>query len=384
MARNNRRQFSDEERIAYRKKRRMLRRIQIFAELGAILLVIVVAAFFVVGKLNNKESVTADNGEATEETETSSEETASDTDTFSGLKPSANASADPSISQEDEASTEEEEVVEPLFSASENSDTLTIDLGDVISPYAILINNDSDTVVATKNAYDKIIPASMTKIMTVYTAAKHIDADKLDDTVTLSKEAVDYCYASGCSTSGFVEGETVTVRDLFYGTILPSGGDAATQLAMYVSGDVDSFTALMNEEVKKLGLSETTHFSNPIGFYTEDNYSTCYDIAMIMEAALEDEFCSQVLTTKVYYSTATNINPEGIVISNWFLRRIEDKSFGGTINGAKTGYVDESGSCAASSETADSGTHYICVTAKSTSSWNCIADHVAIYSSYAK
>lgn len=379
MARYNRRDLSEEERIAYRKKRKMLRRIQIFAELGAIVLVIVVVAFFAMSKLNNNEADTADNEVVSEETETSS-----DTDSFVGLKPSANASEDTAVTEEEEDKEAEEVVAEPLYSAAETSDTTSIDLADVISPYAILINNDNDTVVAGKNAYDKIIPASMTKIMTVYTASKHLDADKLDDTVTLSKEAVDYCYASGCSTSGFVEGETVTVRDLFYGTILPSGGDAAAQLAMYVSGDIDSFAALMNEEVKNLGLSETTHFSNPIGFYTEDNYSTCYDIAMILEAALEDELCGQVLNTKVYYSTATNVNPEGIILSNWFLRRIEDKDFGGTINGAKTGYVDESGSCAASSETADSGTHYICVTAKSTSSWNCIADHVAIYSNYAK
>lgn len=379
MARYNRRDLSEEERIAYRKKRKMLRRIQIFAELGAIVLVIVVVAFFAMSKLNNNEADTADNEVVSEETETSS-----DTDSFVGLKPSANASEDTAVTEEEEDKEVEEVVAEPLYSAAETSDTTSIDLADVISPYAILINNDNDTVVAGKNAYDKIIPASMTKIMTVYTASKHLDADKLDDTVTLSKEAVDYCYASGCSTSGFVEGETVTVRDLFYGTILPSGGDAAAQLAMYVSGDIDSFAALMNEEVKNLGLSETTHFSNPIGFYTEDNYSTCYDIAMILEAALEDELCGQVLNTKVYYSTATNVNPEGIILSNWFLRRIEDKDFGGTINGAKTGYVDESGSCAASSETADSGTHYICVTAKSTSSWNCIADHVAIYSNYAK
>ncbi len=379
MARYNRRDLSEEERIAYRKKRKMLRRIQIFAELGAIVLVIVVVAFFAMSKLNNNEADTADNEVVSEETETSS-----DTDSFVGLKPSANASEDTAVTEEEEDKEAEEVVAEPLYSAAETSDTTSIDLADVISPYAILINNDNDTVVAGKNAYDKIIPASMTKIMTVYTASKHLDADKLDDTVTLSKEAVDYCYASGCSTSGFVEGEAVTVRDLFYGTILPSGGDAAAQLAMYVSGDIDSFAALMNEEVKNLGLSETTHFSNPIGFYTEDNYSTCYDIAMILEAALEDELCGQVLNTKVYYSTATNVNPEGIILSNWFLRRIEDKDFGGTINGAKTGYVDESGSCAASSETADSGTHYICVTAKSTSSWNCIADHVAIYSNYAK
>jgi D-alanyl-D-alanine carboxypeptidase (penicillin-binding protein 5/6) len=103
-----------------------------------------------------------------------------------------------------------------------------------------------------------------------------------------------------------------------------------------------------------------------------------------MMAALDDDICNEVLNTKVYQSTATNVNPEGITISNWFLRRIEDKDIGGTIGGAKTGYVDESGSCAVSSMTSDSGTNYICCTAKSSSSWQCIYDHVAIYKNYTK
>ena len=103
-----------------------------------------------------------------------------------------------------------------------------------------------------------------------------------------------------------------------------------------------------------------------------------------MMAALDDDLCNEVLNTKVYQSTATNVNPEGITISNWFLRRIEDKDLGGEIEGAKTGYVDESGSCAVSSMISESGTEYICCTAKSTSSWRCIYDHVDIYKNYAK
>ena len=167
MARYNRRDLSEEERIANTKKRKMLRRIQIFAELGAIVLVIVVVAFFAMSKLNNNEADTADNEVVSEETETSS-----DTDSFVGLKPSANASEDTAVTEEEEDKEVEEVVAEPLYSAAETSDTTSIDLADVISPYAILINNDNDTVVAGKNAYDKIIPASMTKIMTVYTASK--------------------------------------------------------------------------------------------------------------------------------------------------------------------------------------------------------------------
>ena len=269
------------------------------------------------------------------------------------------------------------------YSASESEDTVSIG-GDIVSQYGILINNNTKKVVATRNANEKIVPASMTKVMTVLVAANHISPEQLDEKITMSHEAIDYSYAGGGSTSGFVEDEEVTVKDLFYGTILPSGGDAAAQLAMYVAGDVDSFVKLMNEEASNLGISSSTHFTNPVGFHSSEHYSTPYDIAIIMMAALDNDICKEVITTKVYNSTATNVNPEGITISNWFLRRIEDKEFGGEIEGAKTGYVDESGSCAVSSMVSESGTEYICCTAKSTSSWRCIYDHVDIYKNYAK
>jgi len=375
---SKRREMSYEERRAYRRRKRLIRRIQVYSELALIVIVIGLVAVLVVSKLGKKDTgmtVAAEESEANAAVE---EDT--------GLKVSAMAGEDPdAVSEESETTvTEESEAAASTgtYSAVDTGDTVSIG-GDVVSEYGILINNDTKQIVASKNATERIVPASMTKVMTVLVAAKNISADQLDEVVTMSHEAVDYSYAGGGSTSGFVEDEEVTVRDLFYGTILPSGGDAAAQLAMYVAGDIDSFVDMMNKEADSLGLTGT-HFTNPVGFHNEDHYSTPYDIAIIMMAALDDDICNEVLNTKVYQSTATNVNPEGITISNWFLRRIEDKDIGGTIGGAKTGYVDESGSCAVSSMTSDSGTNYICCTAKSSSSWQCIYDHVAIYKNYTK
>ncbi len=375
---SKRREMSYEERRAYRRRKRLIRRIQVYSELALIVIVIGLVAVLVVSKLGKKDTgmtVAAEESEAN---------VAVEEDT--GLKVSAMAGEDPdAVSEESETTvTDESEVAASTgtYSAVDTGDTVSIG-GDVVSEYGILINNDTKQIVASKNATERIVPASMTKVMTVLVAAKNISADQLDEVVTMSHEAVDYSYAGGGSTSGFIEDEEVTVRDLFYGTILPSGGDAAAQLAMYVAGDIDSFVDMMNKEADSLGLTGT-HFTNPVGFHDEDHYSTPYDIAIIMMAALDDDICNEVLNTKVYQSTATNVNPEGITISNWFLRRIEDKDIGGTIGGAKTGYVDESGSCAVSSMTSDSGTNYICCTAKSSSSWQCIYDHVAIYKNYTK
>ncbi len=405
--------MSEREKKAYRKRKKTLRRLQIYGEILVIALIVGFASSKVYTKVTGKSLEITASQESEQEASSSDdqaqlavaamddsasteEEGSSTLSDSTGLKPSSKTGVyNPDTTESDsedaekeseEESTEDAESVtgQGSYSAQETASTVAIDLGEVVSSYGILINADSGQVVATKNAYEKMYPASMTKIMTVLVAAENLSAEQLDQEVTLSTEAVSYSYNGGGSTSGFTEGETIKVRDLFYGTILPSGGDAAAQLAMVVSGDIDSFVALMNQKVEELGLSETTHFANPVGFYADDNYTTPYDMAMIMEAALDNSTCAEVLKTKIYDSTASDVNPEGITLSNWFLRRIEDKSFGGTIEAAKTGFVDQSGCCAASSEVSDSGTHYICVTGNSTSSWRCIYDHVAIYSTYAK
>ena len=92
--------------------------------------------------------------------------------------------------------------------------------------------------------------------------------------------------------------------------------------------------------------------------------------------------CREFLSAKKYTTAPTEQHPEGITISNWFLRRIEDKDTGGEVLCAKTGYVVESQSCAVSYGSFRDGKPYICVTAGSTSSWRCIYDHVEIYTRY--
>ena len=124
--------------------------------------------------------------------------------------------------------------------------------------------------------------------------------------------------------------------------------------------------------------------TNCVGIYDEDHYCTVYDMAMIMEAAVENELCREVLATHTYTTSETLQNPEGITISNWFLRRIEDKDTGGEVLCGKTGYVVQSGNCAASYGMDSSGKEYICVTADASSVWRCIEDHAALYKQFAQ
>ncbi len=267
-----------------------------------------------------------------------------------------------------------------LYSAKTSESTINI--GEkVMSSYGILIDLDNNTILAQRDSKAKINPASMTKILTVLVAAEHVE--NLDDTFTMTLEITDYGYVHDCSSAGFAKDEEVTIRDLFYGTVLPSGADAAVALATYVAGDQDSFVKLMNEKLSQLGLSETSHMTNCVGIYDEDHYCTAYDMAMILEAAIDNDLCREVLSAHSYTTSKTEQHPDGIILSNWFLRKIEDKDTGGEVVCAKTGYVVQSGNCAASYGIDTAGKGYICVTADAHSAWRCIYDHVELYKQFA-
>ncbi len=283
-----------------------------------------------------------------------------------------------------EAETEETEVEEELSVCrfEETEDTVPIAAEEVISTHAILVDEGTDQIIAVKGARERIMPASMTKVLTILVAAEHIPEEKLDDTFEMTLEITDYAYVNDCSSVGFLDGEKVPVRDLFYGTAMHSGGDAALGLAFYVSGSHEAFVELMNEKLKELGIADSTHFTNCVGIYDEAHYSTVYDMAVIMKAALQNDLCREVMSKHIYTTKSTVEHPDGIEISNWFLRKIEDKDTGGEVLCAKTGYIVQSKNCAVSYEISADETPYICVTAGSTSNWRCIYDHVEIYNRY--
>ncbi len=285
-------------------------------------------------------------------------------------------------SAEPETEDAEAEVETPVYHFEETEDTAVIDSADVISTNAVLMDEGTDTVVAAKGARTRIIPASMTKVLTVLVAAENIPEEKLDDTFTMTREITDYAYVNDCSSVGFLDGEKVPVRDLFYGTAMQSGGDAALGLATYVSGSQEAFVALMNQKLEELGIADSTHFTNCVGLYDEAHYSTVYDMAVMMKAAMQNDLCREILSAHIYTTKPTREHPDGIEISNWFLRRIEDKDTGGEVLCAKTGYIVQSKNCAVSFGTFAGGEPYICVTAGSTSGWRCIYDHVEIYNRY--
>lgn len=221
-----------------------------------------------------------------------------------------------------------------------------VDLSMLVSPYAILLDGESGSVLASKKGDEKIFPASMVKVMTVLTAIRSIS--DLDATTTMSAGFYDELYAQDASRAGFEPGEEAKICDLLYGALLPSGAECCMQLAIEAAGSEDAFVELMNQNALDMGLVQT-HFTNATGLHNEEQYSTPHEIGEILCTALKNKTFYQVFTTHSYTVQPTAVHPDGFTFWSSLFKNITDDSVnGGKIMGGKTGYTDEAGHCLAS------------------------------------
>ena len=171
---------------------------------------------------------------------------------------------------------------------------------DTSARSAILMDADSKRILYAKNINEVRSVASISKIMTALVA---IESGKLDNKVKVGSE-IDKSYGSGIYIK---KGEVLTLRDLLYGLMLRSGNDASYTISNYVGGSNQNFVKMMNDKADKLGLKNTI-FNNPNGLDEEKgNYSTAYDMAIIMSEAIKNNEFKKIVSTKKY-SLKTNMN----------------------------------------------------------------------------
>ena len=287
---------------------------------------------------------------------------------------------EPASQPESEPEPQPEAPAEKTYAPADVTDeTKTLDL-ELYSENALLIDLESNTIIAQKNADARIYPASMTKVMTVLVAAEQIT--DWDATFTMTQSIIDPLFLADASMAGFVHGEEVSMMDLLYGAVLPSGAEATEALAIVCAGSEEAFAELMNEKAQALGLQDT-HFVDASGLHDENHYTTLSDMAIIMQAALDNPRCREVLTSVNHTSPATAQNPEGVAMTNKFLYRIRPQQTGTVdIQAAKTGYTAQAMNCCVSYGIMENGRAAICVTAHAWTGDYCIADHLALYGTY--
>ena len=285
------------------------------------------------------------------------------------------------VPADDPAEPEEDTPDTPATASlsTETDATQTLDL-ELYSEHAILIDLETNTVIAEKDPDAKIYPASMTKVMTALVACEQIT--DWDATFTMTQAIIDPLFLSDATMAGFVNGEEVSMTDLVYGALLPSGAEATEALAQTIAGSTEGFVALMNEKAAELGLTNT-HFVNDSGLHDENHYTTVREMAVILEAAMANERCRAALSAVSYTSAPTTQNPEGVAMINKFLYRIGQYELGdAAVEGAKTGFTSQAMNCCASFGIAANGKPVVCVTAHAWTGDFCVEDHVALYTTY--
>lgn len=240
----------------------------------------------------------------------------------------------------------------------------------ILSEAGILIDADSATILAQKNADKKMYPASLTKVMTAILA---IEMGELTDIITVDDDTP---FEIDGSHIALDPGEILTLKDLLYALMLPSANDAASAIAKHYSNSIDDFAKIMNEKAKDLGAYKT-NFVNPHGLHNDNHYTTVYDLALITRYAMENETFRKIVETKRYEIKETN-KKEARQFAT-YNRLIHDTGYNQIYidglyispyyeyaTGAKTGYTPEAGNCLAATAEKD-GTKLIAVTMKGVS-----------------
>jgi serine-type D-Ala-D-Ala carboxypeptidase (penicillin-binding protein 5/6) len=214
-----------------------------------------------------------------------------------------------------------------------------------------LVDMDTGNILVNVNGYKALPMASTTKIMTALIA---IQSGQLDQPVTVTQAELNQV-PPDASSANLVAGETLTLKELLYGLMLPSGDDAALVIADTLGGTTDNFVLRMNLFAQRLRLFQT-HYTNPHGLNLasdQEHYTSASDLARLTEYAMHIPTFSQIVQLQNYKLPATDRHRA----HDWTNTNTLLGSYQGMI-GVKTGHTDAAGWCLVFAAT-KSGHHLI-------------------------
>ena len=246
------------------------------------------------------------------------------------------------------------------------------DISGISSAAAVLVSVGDGKVIARKEADAKIYPASMTKVMTLLVACENATvAGKL---LTVEQWMIDYQQRMGASgIMGFKAGEQISLENALYLINYNSDTVACLLVAQYISGSEAAFVELMNKKAQSLGLTGT-HFTNTTGLHDDNHYTTCKEMAAIMNCAMKNPVASKIISAHSGRGISVYVNNtpsrSGTIYAAWFSddhrfdddARVSGTSGNMTVIGGKTGYEDIPTACFVTVAEHNNGQRYICVT----------------------
>lgn len=225
-----------------------------------------------------------------------------------------------------------------------------------------LFNVTDGSVLYSKNAHERLYPASTTKVMTAILA---LEEGNLSDFVTVTDASV--ITESGASLAGIKPGDVFTMEQLLYGLMMPSGNDAANAIAVHMYGSLDAFVERMNERAVELGATKT-HFTNPSGLNNENHYTSAYDLYLMFNEALKIPKFKEIIESSSYTADYMNAAGESLhktwTTGNLYQKGDAKTPDGLTVIGGKTGTTQAAGYCLIMASADSAGKEYISVVLK--------------------
>lgn len=241
--------------------------------------------------------------------------------------------------------------------------------GDVLmgAEGSMIANVTNKEVIYADNIYEKLYPASITKIVTALLVLKK---GNLSDVVTISETAANIT-ESGAKLCGFKAGDKITLEALLNALLVYSGNDAGIAIAEHLAGSEEAFGKMMTEEVKKLGAVHS-NFTNSHGLHDDNHYTTVYDIYLVFQELLKYPEFKKVINQKSYnmvYESKDGEPLEAVLRNtNRYLIGTAKAPEGFSVFGGKTGTTRMAGSCLVIYSTDDKNNDYISIVLKATSS----------------
>lgn len=208
-----------------------------------------------------------------------------------------------------------------------------------------LFNINQSNPVYAFQVFDKIYPASTTKILTALVALENADVAEM---VTVSKNASSTSFAWDEQTCGIKEGDKLTLESLLHGLLLYSGNDTAVAIAEHVGGSVEGFAEMMNARAKEL-MATHSNFVNPSGLYNDDHYTTAYDLYLIFNECIKHEEFVNIIDADSYTAKITRADETQEKIkwepTNFYALGVAKSPENVTVVGGKTGTLKVAGNC---------------------------------------
>lgn len=215
---------------------------------------------------------------------------------------------------------------------------------ELTSGASLLVNVTDNKVIYADHVYDKLYPASLTKLMTALIV---LQKGEMTDTVTISYNA-SHITEIGAKTCGFAEGDKISLEALLNSMLIYSGNDAAIAVAEHVGGSVEAFVQMMNEEAVKIGAVHS-NFVNPNGLHDDNQYTTAYDLYLVFNELLKFDTFREIVNQASYKAEYTdedgNAKDKTFTSTNQYLEGEAALDPGFTVIGGKTGTTSMAGNC---------------------------------------